>query len=494
MDQTFQNHLKRTNKILLLVHIISGVFITVGLISQLTMSGMAPFRSILPLIANVLLLVSGIVVFVKYRDTLKYSRYVGIGFSVLYVLMLLLAGTNATYPYIIPIITLLIFSLDSKCLMIVNIIYGVTNLIRVIQTFAAAEVVTDVIETNMIEIIITITILIVSTNAVRLLRLYFKESTDELNEMVNESNATTENIRSVAYSVDNDANKAVVDANHTKELASNLNESMRNISEGVQTIVEAINQQTLETQSIQNVIDDTHSETENVVALMTEIEGNLDSGENAMKKLIATVDEVATGISEMDNASRMLRENTEAVRGVLDVILNISSQTNLLALNASIEAARAGDAGKGFAVVADEIRNLSEQTRKETENISTILGALISDANTLTERVSENVLLTSTENELAVNATSQFSVIREKSEVLAQSIHKVGNEIRGLRETNAAIVDNVNTLSSSSEEISASVVEACDVSAKNVEIISGFANVINEMAQKVSGLQEKSEN
>lgn len=346
----------------------------------------------------------------------------------------------------------------------------------------------------MIEIIITVTTLIVSTNAIRLLNTYFKESTDELNEMVNKSNTTTENIRLVAHSVNHDANNAVVDANRTKELANNLNESMKNISDGVQSIVDAINQQTVDTQSIQHIIDNAHVETVTVVDLMNEIEGNLDSGEDAMKKLIATVDEVSAGITDMDNASRMLRQNTEAVKGVLDVILNISTQTNLLALNASIEAARAGDAGCGFAVVADEIRNLSEQTRKETENISTILGSLISDSNILSEKVSENVLLTSTENELAQNATSQFSVIRKKSETLAESIRKVGNQIRGLRDTNAAIVDSVNTLSASSEEISASIVEACDVSAKNVEIIHGFTSIINEMSQKISNLQESKEN
>lgn len=493
MSETFQKHLIRTNKILLIVHIIFSVFITLGLVSQLTMSGMAAFRSILPLVINFLLLFCGVYCYTKFRDSLVYSRIVGVGFAILYIFMLLLSGSNSTYPYIIPIIVLLIFTLDNKCLTIVNSIFGVANAFRIIQTFFAAAVITDVLESCMIEAIITITTLIVTSNAIRLLRTYFDESTNELTGMIDVSNKTTESIRMVAHSVDQDTSNAVTQVNQASELANYLNESMSNISEGVQTIVEAINEQTTETNSIQMAIDNANDETEAVVDLMNEIEGYLDNGEEAMKALISTVDEVTSGITDMDNASKMLRQNTEAVKGVLNVILNISSQTNLLALNASIEAARAGDAGRGFAVVADEIRNLSEQTRTETENISSILGSLINDANTLTTKVSENVSLTSEENRLAENATTQFTLIREKSSVLSQNIHKVGDEIRGLREANSAIVDSVNTLSSSSEEISASVVEACDVSTRNVEITDQFSVIVRNISQKVSDLQSTKE-
>jgi methyl-accepting chemotaxis protein len=75
-----------------------------------------------------------------------------------------------------------------------------------------------------------------------------------------------------------------------------------------------------------------------------------------------------------------LRESSDAIGHVVNLIAQIARQTTLLALNSTIEAARAGDAGRGFAVVATEVKALAVQTQGATEEITRRIEALERDA------------------------------------------------------------------------------------------------------------------
>ena len=68
-----------------------------------------------------------------------------------------------------------------------------------------------------------------------------------------------------------------------------------------------------------------------------------------------------------------LKNYSDEVGGLVDLIHSISSETKMLSLNASIEAARAGEEGRGFSVVAMEVGKLAEETDKASKKIEGVI-------------------------------------------------------------------------------------------------------------------------
>ena len=150
-------------------------------------------------------------------------------------------------------------------------------------------------------------------------------------------------------------------------------------------------------------------------------------------------------------------------------IFSISSQTNLLALNASIESARAGEAGKGFAVVADQIRNLAEESRKETENIAKILEELSDGTNAASDAVTQSVEAAQVQNDMIQNASESFSGMSGNMSKMIENIEHMDSMLNSLKQANDRIVENIMQISATAEEVTAASTQAENLSNQNLE-------------------------
>lgn len=482
-------HLRKTNKLIFLLHTITTIFGFVGLMSQLTMAtDMTPIQSILPMIFLLASYIGGWIFFAKGKDTLLYTRYVGISFSAVYFMMMVTAKTGTTFPYMIPLLFAIMFALDKKTLFIPAVMFLITNVIRVVETIAAAAAVDDVIESVMIEIIITILVFISTNQGLRLLNEFFLSSMKEVETTAQKNESIASKIVEVASKVSGHTGAMAEALEQILSDTNTVNESMDDIASGTSGTANAIMNQTVQTQEIQEVIDDTHESTMRIVEITDVAQEALAEGTQAINSLFEQVENSIQESQAMQEASTQLQEKTAEVRGITNIILGISSQTNLLALNASIEAARAGDAGRGFAVVAEEIRNLAEQTRSETESITRLIEELSVNAKDVTERVAANVALSDKENQYAKLASDKFNEITEKISTLSSEIEEIKNKVVTLRNSNNQIVDSVNTLSATSEEISASTQEACTVSERNKDMLQSFSDTMRQIVEEINEL------
>lgn len=199
------------------------------------------------------------------------------------------------------------------------------------------------------------------------------------------------------------------------------------------------------------------------------------SGEKAVKETLHFVADLNKQSAEVTKQLNSLQAETNNIGTVLDVIKSVAEQTNLLALNAAIEAARAGEQGRGFAVVADEVRSLAQRTQSSATEIETLIGNLVSSAET-------SVNSMETGNRLAEQTL-------ERAEVAGSTIREMAEAVEEIRQYNSQIATAAEQQSSVAEDINQNVTQIRDVgdqSAASTEQVSAASEELARLAEGLS--------
>ncbi len=285
----------------------------------------------------------------------------------------------------------------------------------------------------------------------------FAETLDNMRDINESVDLTTESVASIADSSEHTASTAMQQAEMTGEIQTKLENTDSKAQDALKT----------------------------TDSLLTMIKDGIQSAED-LKKQSEMVDENTTKISDIVD---QLVKNVEQVSDITSSILNISSQTNLLALNASIEAARAGEAGRGFAVVADEIRKLAEETRSSTEKITLIMGELNAVTSDTREEITKSVESIRAQHEKVESVTASFEQAGVRVQELSDDVTDMSSSVGDVMKANLQIVDSIQNLSGTSEEVAAETAN----SRERMEIVASgiktFADSITETSERLIRLE-----
>lgn len=272
----------------------------------------------------------------------------------------------------------------------------------------------------------------------------FKGITDEMNNFVKRiekistiMNTTSQEISGVVEQL---ATTAVDQAENTQNCATTLNGNV----ESLNSVVKKENENKEQLEKAIKIINASYENVET-------------TGKNIMTSL--------TKFQEVKDKGIELGSKANDIKGIVQIVSQISEQINLLALNASIEAARAGEAGKGFSVVAEEVRKLAEQTGSAVKDINGSLENFVSELDGLVEKIGTQYGVLDSEigtledvRDLSYKAKVSAKTV---ADAMIESVSKLSKEAISI----VSMSENVESLaaiaeenSASSEEVSASVI------------------------------------
>ncbi|WP_293958694.1 methyl-accepting chemotaxis protein [Sneathiella sp.] len=259
-----------------------------------------------------------------------------------------------------------------------------------------------------------------------------------------------------------------------------------NVGLVVKTLVEALTSVGAISQQLKGFATDNQSLASTVAAAAEQATVNVQTVSAAAEELSASVQEITRQVAsssektveasgEAEKTSRTiqsLKDASDTIGQVVELIKDIAGKTNLLALNATIEAARAGEAGKGFAVVASEVKSLALQTTNATGEIGS--------------QVDSIQLSTDTTVDAAAQITEKINQLNEISAAIASATE----------EQSAATLEisrNIQEASQGTREVSTNITKVSESSTQTLQAVNDLDTSVQQLSSTVETLQNEAE-
>lgn len=320
---------------------------------------------------------------------------------------------------------------------------------------------------------------------------------DEIGLVAKSFNKMLENISEMMWKTRDSANKVLQAAIELSEISKIQSESAKEVAVASEEISSGAANLTHEAENGSGLAMKINVEVENVYSNNTEMENyakevlaGSNEGISKMNELVTQTKHGEQMTTALIRKTDTLKESTNQISEVMEILTNIAQQTNLLSLNAAIEAARAGEAGKGFAVVADEIRKLSAQSKESIDTVGSITLAIINEVNGTLQVLEEANPVFKEQVVKAQETDVILNKVGTHMNEFMSKIEHVSNSIRQLQESQDILSSTVQQVSATAEESSAISEEVSASTEEQLKVSDSLVTTSDELRRLSEELQD----
>lgn len=483
------SEIQRCNKVTMLCHGLIGAIISAAyLIEVLKGSRTILYLAMLILLALGPFLVE-VAMYKKNPESQILRKVIAYSYAVMYAVVVFTTTSKLPFTYIVPMLIIITLYGDISYCMRVGVGGVIVNVADVtykaLVTGLAKEDIAD-IEIRVIVMIIIVVYLCITAKVLKQInedkQQELAEEKDKIERLLNQVMRLSGELSGGVEQVDD----------HMSRLDKSVDEmsaAMEDVATGTQETAESVQNQLTRTQEIQKLIDEVGEVGIFIKERMDTATDEMESGVADMELLAKQSKQSRAANATVVNLMNELHNQAEKMNEIIGLITSIANRTSMLALNASIEAARAGgDAGASFSVVAKQVTDLADQTKEATVNIAELIGTVTDELNQVTDAVKVVEQNAEAQDEKTENLSKSLNNLMDMTITIAEKTSGLEQMIEKLSTANENIVQDIQTISAITQEVTAHSNETLNTCRANQEIVDRVSQItaqLNENAREL---------